>query len=69
MALAQRIRDRQEGLGIQQKKLSERLGWSQSKISHIVNGRRKVLATELPELAAALECSVSDLIGGLDSGQ
>lgn len=50
-----RIRSARERLGLKQGELAERLGKNQNAISEYENGDRKVPATELPQLAEALE--------------
>jgi transcriptional regulator with XRE-family HTH domain len=62
-ALVKAIRAERAALGITQAELGTRLGWSRQQIAKIEAGERQVAAHELPELCAALECGVLDLLG------
>jgi transcriptional regulator with XRE-family HTH domain len=46
--------------------LARQLGWKQSTVSEVENGRRKVTVDELPELCRALGVPLSDLTRGAD---
>lgn len=48
--------------GFKQQELAERLGMSQSKVSRIEKGKQIPNAEELPRLARALRCLVTDLM-------
>ena len=48
--------------GFTQEELAKRLGWSQSKVCRYEHGDGVPDAEELPKLARALRCQVTDLV-------
>lgn len=48
--------------GITQAELGQRLGWSDANISAIETGVRSPTVAMLPDICAALDCSVLDLL-------
>ena len=61
--VARRLRELRVALGMTQAELSKRMGFAHpSSISSIEHGRRPIYREELPVLAAALKCTVSDLL-------
>lgn len=61
--VAQRLRELRLARGMTQTELSRRIGLAHpSSISSIEHGRRPIYQEELPILAAALECTVNDLL-------
>lgn len=56
--LGSRIRQARERLGLSQEDLASLVSKDQGAISEYENGRRKISATDLPELAKALQVSL-----------
>lgn len=64
-AFTLRVNERMQKLGIRQKDIVERTGFSQGRVSHICLGRIKVVeAPAIFRLADALECSARWLATG-----
>lgn len=64
--VARRLRELRLARGMTQAELSRRMGLAHpSSISSIEHGRRPIYQEELPILAAALECTVSELLAEL----
>jgi len=61
--MGQRIAERRRALGITQTQLAAELECSQQIVAHYENGSRRVLASVVPQLATALDCSVEELMG------
>jgi len=66
MVVANRIHTRRKTLRLRQADLADRLGCSLGQIGHYEKGTRGVMVDTLPALAAALECSLSYLLGEQD---
>ncbi|CNL89516.1 MULTISPECIES: helix-turn-helix domain-containing protein [Yersinia] len=65
--IAARLKELRTRLGISQRQLADRLGWSQSRIGNYEAGNRSVGADDAIILAKALGVSPSELLFG-DSG-
>lgn len=46
---------------ITQEELGRRLGWGQTSVSKRLSGRTKISASEITEIARALDCSLEEL--------
>lgn len=74
LALARRLRDQREAVGLTQEKAAERAGLSRNHYQLLESGlsdrAKKAPAnpplTTLVDLAHALDCRISDLVDGLD---
>lgn len=62
LVLQQAIRAERARLGISQADLAERLGWSRARVTAVETGVRRVFAHELPDVCAALEVQLPELI-------
>ena len=67
LALSRAVRAERARLGISQTELAERLGTSQSSVSAIEQGTRRIYADELVELCTAFELSLSELLNRADT--
>lgn len=56
--LGQRIRQARENLGLSQERLAHRWGKKQYQISEYENGKRRIYAHDLPQLADALRVPI-----------
>lgn len=63
------MRLRREALGLTQQEIADRLGIKQTSYSQYERGRNSVSATDIPRIAAALECSIIYLFGEDDDEQ
>jgi transcriptional regulator with XRE-family HTH domain len=54
-------------LGISQAQLGERLGWSRQVVTAIELGDRPLAAHELPDICAALDVGLLDLLSRADA--
>lgn len=62
--LPQKILDYRQKANLTQEQLAEKVGLARPAITAIEQGKRKVSVEELIKFAAALDCSLPDLIGG-----
>lgn len=68
VALGLRIRQRRKGLGVSQTALAEAVGLTFQQIQKYERGFNRVSFSRLVDIAHALDCRVTDLIGDLDDG-
>jgi transcriptional regulator with XRE-family HTH domain len=66
VALGGRIRLRRRELGLSQDQLARQIGITFQQIQKYEHGTNRVSFSRLAEIAEALKCSVSDIIGDLD---
>lgn len=69
MAIAQRIRDSREYLGLSQADVAEVLGIARPAVTRIESGERNVESAELDRLARLFGCSADYLLGHADEKQ
>ena len=62
--VARSVRAERARRGLSQTELGARLGWSQTKVSQVESGARRIYAHELPEICSALEISLLRLLEG-----
>ena len=62
--VARSVRAERARRGLSQTELGARLGWSQTKVSQVESGARRIYAHELPEICSALEISLMRLLEG-----
>jgi DNA-binding XRE family transcriptional regulator len=62
-ALARRLRDSREYLGLSQEAVAERLGVPRASVSAMEAGKRKVSSMELRDLARLYRTSIAQLLG------
>ena len=65
VAFGERMRARRRELGLTQETLAERCGLHWTYLGQIERGRRNIGLLNIVRIAAALETSVSDLLGDL----
>ncbi|MEK7746748.1 MAG: helix-turn-helix transcriptional regulator, partial [Elusimicrobiota bacterium] len=66
-ALGRLLRERREALLLSQVDLSRRMRWPQAKVSRVERGKRSVTLPELLDFSHVFQCSVDELLGGLQS--
>jgi transcriptional regulator with XRE-family HTH domain len=66
-AFGRLVRNKREVLGLSQMELSRQLKWPQAKVSRVEQGKRSVTFPEMLEVAKVSRCSVSELLGELES--
>jgi transcriptional regulator with XRE-family HTH domain len=66
VALGGRIRLRRRELGMSQDQLARRIGITFQQVQKYEHGTNRVSFSRLVEIAEALKCSVSDIMGDLD---
>lgn len=66
--VARSVRAERARRGLSQTELGARLGWSQTKVSQVESGARRIYAHELPEICSALEISLLRLLEGASVG-
>ncbi|HEY0435049.1 MAG TPA: helix-turn-helix transcriptional regulator, partial [Phenylobacterium sp.] len=69
VALGAMVRLRRRTLGMTQDMLAERCGVSFQQIQKYENGANRISFSRLVQIATALSCRVSDLIGVLDDAE
>ena len=62
--VARSVRAERARRGLSQTELGAKLGWSQTKVSQVESGARRLYAHELPEICSALEISLMRLLEG-----
>jgi transcriptional regulator with XRE-family HTH domain len=62
--VARSVRAERARRGLSQSELGAMLGWSQTKVSQVESGARRLYAHELPEVCSALEISLMRLLEG-----
>jgi transcriptional regulator with XRE-family HTH domain len=62
--VARSVRAERARRGLSQSELGTLLGWSQTKVSQVESGARRLYAHELPEVCSALEISLLRLLEG-----
>ena len=62
--VARSVRAERARRGLSQSELGAKLGWSQTKVSQVESGARRLYAHELPEICSALEISLMRLLEG-----
>jgi transcriptional regulator with XRE-family HTH domain len=62
--VARSVRAERARRGLSQSELGALLGWSQTKVSQVESGARRLYAHELPEVCTALEISLIRLLEG-----
>ena len=62
--VARSVRAERARRGMSQSELGQLLGWSQTKVSQVESGARRLYAHELPEVCTALEISLIRLLEG-----
>ncbi len=62
--VARSVRAERARRGMSQSELGALLGWSQTKVSQVESGARRLYAHELPEVCTALEISLIRLLEG-----
>lgn len=62
--VARSVRAERARRGMSQSELGALLGWSQTKVSQVESGARRLYAHELPEICTALEISLIRLLEG-----
>jgi len=62
--VARSVRAERARRGMSQTELGALLGWSQTKVSQVESGARRLYAHELPEVCTALEISLIRLLEG-----
>ena len=62
--VARSVRAERARRGMSQSELGAILGWSQTKVSQVESGARRLYAHELPEVCTALEISLIRLLEG-----
>jgi transcriptional regulator with XRE-family HTH domain len=62
--VARSVRAERARRGLSQSELGTKLGWSQTKVSQVESGARRLYAHELPEICSALEISLMRLLAG-----
>ncbi|HEU5151524.1 MAG TPA: helix-turn-helix transcriptional regulator [Iamia sp.] len=60
--LAQRLRELREDAGLRQVELAERLGVTQSFVSNVENGERRLDLIELRQVCRALDADLVELV-------
>jgi transcriptional regulator with XRE-family HTH domain len=65
--VARSVRAERARRGLSQTELATLLGWSQSQVSAVESGARRLYAHELPEVCSALEISLMRLLEGASS--
>lgn len=61
-ALRRGIAAERARLGLSQRQLADRLGWSRSRLANIETGITQITAGELPEICAALGVTLGKLV-------
>lgn len=62
--VGKRVRERRQALGVSQESLAEALGVSFQQVQKYENGKNRVSASRLYEIAAALDTSISYFFEG-----
>ncbi|MDQ1288518.1 MAG: helix-turn-helix transcriptional regulator [Actinomycetota bacterium] len=65
--VARSVRAERARRGLSQTELGTRLGWSQTKVSQVESGARRIYAHELPEICSSLEISLLRLLEGANA--
>ena len=63
LALAQRLKEAREYLGVSQEWVAQALAIPRASVSALETGKRKVSSSELRKLAALYHVSINDLLG------
>lgn len=66
VALGVRIRWRRQELGLSQSDLANRIGITFQQVQKYEHGANRVSFSRLVEIAQAMDCRVTDLVGDLD---
>ena len=66
IALGARVRLRRKELGMSQDQLARAVGITFQQVQKYEHGTNRISFSRLAEIAEALDCSVSDLVGNLD---
>jgi transcriptional regulator with XRE-family HTH domain len=66
VSMGMRIRDRRKALGVSQTTLADAIGLTFQQIQKYERGTNRVSFSRLVEIAQALDCRITDLIGDLD---
>lgn len=66
-AFGRLVRNKREALGLSQMEFSRQLKWPQAKVSRVEQGKRSVTFPEMLAFAQVSHCSVTGLLGELDS--
>jgi transcriptional regulator with XRE-family HTH domain len=69
IALGSRVRLRRKELGLSQDQLARAVGITFQQVQKYEHGANRISFSRLAEIADALDCSVSDLIGNLDKSK
>jgi transcriptional regulator with XRE-family HTH domain len=69
VALGSRVRIRRKEMGISQNDLAQACGITFQQVQKYEHGTNRISFSRLVEISAALECSVGDLIGDLDTSK
>jgi len=64
LVVARSVRAERARQGLSQTEFGKKLGWSQTKVSQVESGARRIYAHELPEICSALEISLIRLLEG-----
>jgi transcriptional regulator with XRE-family HTH domain len=64
LVVARSVRAERDRQGLSQTEFGKKLGWSQTKVSQVESGARRIYAHELPEICSALEISLIRLLEG-----
>ena len=64
--IAANVRGERARKRLKQEELAARLGWSQSSVSDLESGRRKVTADDLPMLCEAFGIDLAELVRGAE---
>ncbi|PSJ26944.1 transcriptional regulator [Streptosporangium nondiastaticum] len=65
--LGAELRQLREGLGLTTSEMAERIGWPQSKVSRVENGRSGIRTHEVPSVLDAYEVSAADARAALSA--
>ncbi len=68
MTIGENIRQRRKAAGLRQRELANRLGVSQGRVSDLERGRTEPRLDTIRRLAAALGCTMADLLTPPDGG-
>lgn len=69
IALGARVRLRRKELGYSQDKLARSVGIAFQQVQKYEHGTNRISFSRLAEIAEALDCSIADLIAGLDKSK
>ena len=69
IALGSRVRLRRKELGLSQDQLARSVGITFQQVQKYEHGTNRISFSRLVEIAEALDCSVTDLIGNLDKSK